>query len=294
LRSIGLSPGLFIKSIYGILPGALEISLLGTILIFSPINQISIFYKYKTFGLFVFRTKIKFIIFEQVINILYFNNLDNKKNISCLLADFIINELGIEKDSRIQVCICDNFIIVKGETSSNDIINLSNTLDSFYKKYTTIKSSKNIIDLIEYNRKLSQNKTMKFSFINDENCGIKPSNDDKEYFSISTFPYGYSFSQDRLLYYYFKKITYSIPSTYPYTKISFNISNENNKIDFTITDDYLNNENDCLKSIILDLYDFDLTSFQNEIKKMDLDVELLNPNDDIEFLKIKNKDFIII
>jgi hypothetical protein len=220
--------------------------------------------------------------------------LDNKKNISCLLADFIMKDLGIEKNTKLQVCICDNFIIVKGETSSKEIINLSNTLDNFYKKYTNVKSSKNIIDLIEYDKILSVNNSVRFEYINHSNCGIRNTEDEKDFFSVSNFPYGYSLSQDRSLYYYFKRIVYSIPTSYPYNKISFNVSKEDGKIDFAVTDDYLNNSDDCLKSVILDLYDFDLVSFENEIKKMDLDVELLNPDDDIEFLKKRNKDFLIV
>jgi hypothetical protein len=205
-----------------------------------------------------------------------------------------MKELGIENDTKIQVCICDNFIVVKGETSSKDIINLSKILEDFHQKYTEVKSTKNIIDLIEYNVKLTWSNSINFQFNNQENCGVKIFDDERDYFSISSFPYGYSFSQDRLLYYYFKKIVYSIPSSYPFNKISFLVTKENNKIDFTITDDYLNNQNDCLKSIILDLYDFDLVSFGKEIKKMDLDVELLNPQDDIEFLKIRNENFLFI
>lgn len=220
--------------------------------------------------------------------------MDNKKNISCLLADFIMKELGIDKDTKIQVCICDNFIIVKGETSSKEILNLSKVLENFYKKYSNLETSKNIIDLIEYDKKVLQKNRIKLDFINESNCSLRTVEDEGDFFSLSYFPYGYSLSHDRLIYYYFKKIVYSIPSSYPFNRISFLVTKENEKIDFTITDDYLNNKNDCLKSIILDLYDFDLVSFKNEIKKMDLDVELLNPQEDIEFLKKRNKNFLFI
>ena len=69
---------------------------------------------------------------------------------------------------------------------------------------------------------------------------------------------------------------------------------ENNNIDFEIEDNYINNQNNILKSSILDNFDFNLQNFENETKKMDLEHLILNPSEIENLSKIKVEDFIII
>jgi hypothetical protein len=49
-----------------------------------------------------------------------------------------------------------------------------------------------------------------------------------------------------------------------------------------------------LKSAILDVFNFDLSLIESEIKKVDWYNEILNPLEDYSFLKEKVKYFIII
>jgi len=52
-------------------------------------------------------------------------------------------------------------------------------------------------------------------------------------------------------------------------------------------------EDETLKSAILDVFDFDMSWLDTEMKKVDWSIELTNPLQDYDFLKKKVKDFVI-
>jgi hypothetical protein len=49
-----------------------------------------------------------------------------------------------------------------------------------------------------------------------------------------------------------------------------------------------------VESWVLDNFDFDMVWLSNEIKKVDWSIELTNPLSEYDFLKKRNKDFILI
>jgi hypothetical protein len=49
-----------------------------------------------------------------------------------------------------------------------------------------------------------------------------------------------------------------------------------------------------LTSAILDVFDFDMSWLEKEIKKMDWSLELLNPLDEYDFIKKINKNLVIV
>jgi len=203
-----------------------------------------------------------------------------------LLSEFILKKYK-SKDTLVEICDCQNFIIVKGFTTESEVIPLNSVVSEFSQKYEQypIKST---IDLIEYKSDLSSPKKFKFFF------GKKLHKEDS-LFSTSEFPYGYSNNQGKLLYFYFKHIVDRIPTNYPFTWIIFNVEvSEKNEIDFTIEDDYLNNNEDILKSAILDCFDFNLTDFESILNKMDLEKYILNPSEETLLDSISVSDFIII
>jgi hypothetical protein len=203
-----------------------------------------------------------------------------------LLSEFILKKYK-SKDTLLEICDCQNFIIVKGFTTESEVIPLNSVVSEFSQKYEQypIKST---IDLIEYKSDLSSPKKFKFFF------GKKLHKEDS-LFSTSEFPYGYSNNQGKLLYFYFKHIVDRIPTNYPFTWIIFNVEvSEKNEIDFTIEDDYLNNNGDILKSAILDCFDFNLTVFESILNKMDLEKSILNPSEETLLDSISVSDFIII
>jgi hypothetical protein len=55
----------------------------------------------------------------------------------------------------------------------------------------------------------------------------------------------------------------------------------------------LNDVDMVLTSAILDVFDFDMSWLEQDIKKMDWSIEITNPLQDYDFLKKRIKDFII-
>jgi hypothetical protein len=66
-----------------------------------------------------------------------------------------------------------------------------------------------------------------------------------------------------------------------YGDVSFSVKNANQK------------EDETLRSAILDVFDFDMSSLDKDIKKVDWSIEVTNPLEDYDFLKQKVKDFVI-
>jgi hypothetical protein len=54
-----------------------------------------------------------------------------------------------------------------------------------------------------------------------------------------------------------------------------------------------NETDNILTSAILDVFDFNMTWLEKDIKKVDCYIEITNPLEDYDFLKKKIKDFII-
>jgi len=238
---------------------------------------------------------------------------DSKGFLVNLLAEFILNKIDKNEKSIIKVVDCTNFIIVKGKTSSSDIIDLSKITEEFNSKYSKDKKITHTIDLIEYNQEITPVNEINHTYFNSDNCSyhqeqidLYTSSTDFKYKLIeikedemvysSEFPFGYSLNQGRLLYYYGKHIFYSIPPSYHTDCLTFKLTkakNENNDFDFRVYN--INGiEDDILTSAILDVFDFDMSWLENETKKVDWSIELTDPLLEYDFIKKVNKDFIII
>ena len=207
-----------------------------------------------------------------------------------LFSEHILNNIDSKYNSKFEVISCDNFTIIKGETDSESLISVQKLSEEFSEKYPEYKI-KNTIDLINYKLKLDSTFEYKFTFFKDgvpEPIGLN-------YFNSSSFPFGYSWGEGKSIYFYFKYITNKIPPSYPFNWITYNIKiNDLGKIDFSIEDDYINNEDDVLKSVILDLFDFNIMEFESEAKKMDLEQMILNPSHNEKIFETPVSDFIII
>ena len=247
-------------------------------------------------------------------------NTKSRILITNLFADFILSKIPYNEETIIKVVDCKNFFIIKGKTSYNQVLNLSEVLNEFLKKYEDyigdIKLS-HTIDLIEYEIKMDKPNEFEFVYHNTSNCSYshtqldsyenkKSSYDynyviteitDEDMVSISEFPHGYSLGQGRLHYYYGKHIFYSIPPNYPVNTLIFNMSK--NKADdgepiFSVRQLNSLSTNKVLTSAILDVFDFDMAWLEKEIKKVDWSFELLNPLEEYDFIKKINKNLVII
>jgi hypothetical protein len=243
----------------------------------------------------------------------------SKLSIVNLFADFILNKIPKEEESIIQVVDCFNFYVIKGKTTYKEPLNIGELRDEFISQFEELIGDRKLthtIDLIEYDSKLIPVTSLTFPYHRSKNCSytnsqiksfesddsisydynfhLKSITEDNNLIFLSEFPHGYSLNQGRLLYYYGKHIFYSIPTTYPVSSLVFELStkkDDSNEQVFSVSN--INQPDEVLKSAILDVFDFDMSWLENEIKKVDWYTEITNPLEDYDFLKKKIKDFVI-
>lgn len=229
------------------------------------------------------------------------------------LADFILEKLGKDSISKIFVLDCGNFQVIKGETNVKDILDMRKTLDDFREKYSEYVDQKNlthVFDLIEYDSKVDEEKKYNLTFFNSENCSYHSSQidffksenksvdffinpivlEEKENFYISEFPHGHSLKTGRNVFYFLKRVFYSIPSNYPVVSLTFEYNMEQN--DIKVFNESIQRD-EILESAFLDSLEFNLSKVEEEMKKVDWSSELTNPLVDYDFLKNVDKLLII-
>jgi len=231
-----------------------------------------------------------------------------------LFADFILSKIPNKKHTIIQVADCINFFVIKGKTSYGDVLNMGEILDEFKTKINLPDGRKltHTIDLIEYNIEMTEPEQIIHNYYNTINCSyngnqiesfisdnttsygddyyLNTIKDNTNLIATSEFPHGYSLSQGRLFYYYGKYIMYNIPTNYPVVELTMCISKDEDK--FFVYDGFYKNEDNRLRSAILDMFDFDMTWIESELKKVDWTIEVTNPLSEYDFLNKKVKDFL--
>jgi hypothetical protein len=243
----------------------------------------------------------------------------SKLSLVNLFADFILNKIPKEEESIIQVVDCFNFYVIKGKTTYKEPLNIGELRDEFISQFEELIGDRKLthtIDLIEYDSKLIPVTSLTFPYHRSKNCSytnsqiksfesddsisydynfhLKSITEDNNLIFLSEFPHGYSLNQGRLLYYYGKHIFYSIPTTYPVSSLVFELStkkDDSNEQVFLVRNN--SGTDEVLTSAILDVFDFDMSWLENEIKKVDWYIEITNPLEDYDFLKKKIKDFVI-
>jgi len=239
----------------------------------------------------------------------------SRRSICNLFAEFLLDKLGLDSKTIIQVTDCNNFFVVNGMTETEDILGVFSLKDEFNEKYKNLIDTPitHTFDLIKYGVKVSERNTIQFTYYTtSENVsyhhsqlenytlnklgshydGLKSHDEiENNFLSVSSeFPYGYSLNQGRLLYYYGKHIAYNFTSSIQEPKINLTLTNDQSEEDKLISvfgDNPYPDEN--LKSYLLDMFDFNYEKLNEEIKKVDLSLEITNPLEDFECLKKRIK-----
>lgn len=236
------------------------------------------------------------------------SDIKDKKSKCNLFADYILQKIGLTSRSVIHITDHNNFVVVNGFTDSKNVLNLNHVTNEFNEIYSKLISPiTHTIDLIDYNSKVipveshksfiyltSDNSTYHYSLIeNFQNekksycydgirCYEQPENTHKP--SVSEFPHGYSLDQGRTLYYYSKLIGYNLSREVIGTKLSIELStSKENPIKYINIDSF--DHDDKLESYVLDTFDFNFDKLNENIKKMDLSLEVTDPTIDFDFLK---------
>jgi hypothetical protein len=227
-----------------------------------------------------------------------------------------INKLG-DYDSVVEISDCGKFIIINGFTSYEEPLDLTHIKESFLNQNKDVLEvlgykDLNLIDLIEYDVNPKKKEDYWFTFYNtsrptysdfiiqhagldnslsitnDLTYEVNFSNDDIDELPnfiyppitiTSEFPHGYSLNMGRIHYYYSEYIAHNIMRTINSKKMSFKISTRIDKDEdfmIEIKSDSMYNDN-VIKSMVLDVFNFDLESFKHTLSNYDFTNDIDEP-----------------
>jgi hypothetical protein len=86
-----------------------------------------------------------------------------------LLGDFIISKISNDENFQLTLVDFNNFIVLKGKTTSTSILNLSDIVSDFkkiYSKNLPKDLNLNTIDLIEYDQPIFYSKRSSIKIVN--------------------------------------------------------------------------------------------------------------------------------
>lgn len=226
-----------------------------------------------------------------------------------------INTTG-QYDTTLDVTYCGKFFVVNGFTNREELIDMSQIKVKFMTEYTDYLNefnidNMNIIDLLTYGVELEKKEEMWFKFYPsnrilypqeiidfDHNVSFESISPDMvieldyskpelsnyvfTYSPInitSSFPHGYSLSMGRDLLYYSEYICSHLDHNFRTGIINFRMSlkqNDNEDYNISLTTESVYKDSD-LESLILDVFDFNMTKFRTSIKNYDITEDLTNP-----------------
>ena len=227
-----------------------------------------------------------------------------------------INKLG-DYDSVIETSDCGKFVIINGFTSYEKPLDLTHIKESFLKQNKDVLEvlgykDLNLVDIIEYDVSPKKQEDYWFTFYNTSrptysdfliqhaslDNSLSITNDlvyEIDFLSTdidvlpnfiyppititSEFPHGYSLNMGRIHYYYSEYIAHNIMTSISSKKLTFKISTRiDNDEDFMIeikSDSMYNDE--VIKSMVLDVFNFDLESFKHTLSTYDFTNDIDEP-----------------
>lgn len=244
-------------------------------------------------------------------------NPKSRRGIVNLFADYIVTKIGDNIRTIIEVTDCDSFFVINGVTESMNVLVMDRVISDFKEDFSDILGDKkiNVIDVIKYDTPVDNNQDHWFTFYNTdriiyhkksiENLHLLSNNNvnfiDKrgpnyecgssfffdDIFSCgkmavtSEFPHGHSKNADRNKLYYCEYVcnhlfieTYSDEIHIKFTSALDNDDDLN--IDIKTGGLYSNKD---VKSMVLDVFDFDLEKFNSYIKEYNILEDILKPLD---------------
>jgi len=209
-------------------------------------------------------------------------NKVSRRGVVNLFADFILTKFKKEDNSIIQVTDCGSFVVVHGMTTSSEILDLQLVKSELPTWFDDILSQVGMlnfstIDLIKYEQdvpNLEKGLVMvnKDVFVEEE----EPFYD----LSLSSeFPYGYSLNCGRLMTYYSHYIFNHMYSLLGVDQVNFYFTKEEDKNEDykIIVSSNSRLDKNKIKSLILDVFDFDLESFKHVVSTYDFTKDIDNP-----------------
>ena len=226
-------------------------------------------------------------------------NKNSRRGITNLFADFILSKIKRTEKSIIQVTDCGAFMIVNGLTTSNEYLDINKIKNEFKESFGDVLKELemldlNTIDVIRYNEDIKP--IHKGWVIVNKNTFVEEPDPDISEISISSeFPYGYSLDCGRINTYYSHYVMNHMFNLLGVDEVSFYFTNEEEDEDLKIkivSDSKIDKKS--IKSLILDVFDFDMESFRERLSDYNLIDDILNPNRDKPYLKQDLLEHIIL
>ena len=226
-------------------------------------------------------------------------NKNSKRGITNLFADFILSKIYTSHKSIIQVTDCGPFMVVNGLTTSEDLLDILKIKEEFIEKFSEILKSLeitniNIIDVIKYSQEINMNKK---GWVIVNKTPFKEEPEPINELSISSeFPYGYSLDCGRLMSYYTHYIFNHMYNLLDVDEASLYFTTEQDDYEdlkIKIISNSKINKN-SIKSLILDVFDFDLTNFKSRLDTYNLIDDILDPEGEKPYLQQDMLEHIIL
>jgi hypothetical protein len=200
-----------------------------------------------------------------------------------LFSDYILSKFEKQENTIIQVTDCETFVVVNGVTTSSKEINFNELKYEFIESFKDLFESLeikdiNVIDIIKYEQKLEE---FKKGWISVNKSLYVSEEDPISDISVSSeFPYGHSLGCGRGMYYYshyiFNHMYYllGVNDLYFFYTTEMN-DDEDYKIKIT-SDSKLQKK--TIKDLVLDVFDMDLTDFNQRLQSYEFMNDILNPD----------------
>jgi hypothetical protein len=226
-------------------------------------------------------------------------NKNSKRGIVNLFADFILTRIDKKENSIIQVTDCESFMVIHGQTTSKDVLDLDKVKADFFEWFKDILDEVgikqiNTLDIIRYGEEITN---IDKGWVNVNKEVFTEEEEPVHQLSISSeFPYGYSLNCGRLMTYYSHYIFNHMYSLMGTDEVKFYFTkeeDENEDLKIKIVSESRYNQ-DIVKSLVLDVFSFDLEEFKEYVKDYDLLQDILFPSKDKPYTKQDKLEHIIV
>jgi hypothetical protein len=226
-------------------------------------------------------------------------NKNSRRGVVNLFADFILTRIDKKENSIIQITDCEAFMIIHGQTTSKDILDMDKIKTDFFEWFKDILDEvgiKNIntIDIIRYDQDI---KGIEKGWINvNKDVFVDEPEPIHELNVSSEFPYGYSLNCGRLMTYYSHYVFNHMYNLIGVDNLNFYFTKEEDKNEDLkikiVSDSKLDSKK--IKSLVLDVFSFDLEEFKEYVKDYDILQDILFPGKDKPYTKQDNLEHVIL
>ena len=217
-----------------------------------------------------------------------------------LFADYILSKFEKSENTIIQVTDCETFVVVNGQTTSSKVLDLNEIKYEFAGWFDDVLSSIgmkdiNLIDIIKYEQDIPD---FSKGWIDvNKSLQVEVYEPISEINVSSEFPYGHSLGCGRGMYYYSHYIFNHMYSLLGVDQLYFRYSNkldENEDYKIKVVSNSSISKT-SIESLVLDVFDMDLTEFNNRLSKYQFFDDITDPNSEKPYLvQDRLKDVILV